>query len=409
MQLASTEKTYRRGLDLYLCFIGLVTLAYGLITARISRSWPIADWLINYSAGFVRRGFVGEIAYLLGRVFHVSPVGIVVVIYLGLYGVIFLAIRCLAFRSSWNFWVLAVLLSPATLSFQVLDATGGFRKELIYLAAFSLFVLLLQSSRLSPIQATIFIAFVIPLTVLSHESLICFAPYFFVALMLSGRTAFQALGQCAIGFLLGLGAAFLSAHSLGNLDMATQICSSLGYKVLSQGNEICSGGAIPYLANTGAMARQITADAFRSNPYFLIYIPAALLALAPLIAGSVMLARSGRRRDVLIIWCTVAICFLGSLILFVYATDWGRWIYIHVLSIAILLLYLDDRNRVPTAFISAPRVPRWPAGLLLFIYATLWTLPHVPMMTPRFGYVGLVRYSMAYCHYHPTMWRFPAR
>jgi len=103
-----------------------------------------------------------------------------------------------------------------------------------------------------------------------------------------------------------------------------------------------------------------------------------------------------------VVWCMAALSFAGSLILFVYATDWGRWIYIHVVSIAVLLLYLDGLRR-------AGRSPESPATgrrrvlvcALLFFYATLWTLPHVPMQTPRFGYVGLVQYAFAYRQHHP--------
>lgn len=406
MQLARSPETYCRRFDLYLVLIGLVTLAYGLLTARLSRSWVIADWLINYKAGFVRRGLAGQVAYFLGQMLHLSPVIFVVFFYLSTYMALLLAVRSLARHSSWNLWVLAVLLSPATFAFQVLDPTAGFRKEVLYLASLALFAALLQRVRWSPVETSVYISVAILVSVLTHESLFCFAPYFFAALVLSGRSYRQAAWQCLVPFVLGLGAVFLSSRHLGNSSMATQICSSLGYPVLAQGNEICSGGAIPYLASAPSRALEDTRVAFHDFPYLRIYLTTGLLALTPLVAGSVALARAGRRREVRAIWAMVALSFAGSLILFLYATDWGRWIYIHIVSIAVLLLFIDglpeSGDGVPSRKLQPPATGRRKtlAIAALGMYATLWTLPHVLSQTPRFGYIDLVRYVLTYSQHH---------
>ena len=43
----------------------------------INDSWTIGEWLINYQAGFVRRGFLGEGIYFLSNVIEVSPIFII--------------------------------------------------------------------------------------------------------------------------------------------------------------------------------------------------------------------------------------------------------------------------------------------------------------------------------------------
>ena len=45
----------------YLLFIGLVTLAFGMLNVRIHSEFAMGDWLINYSGGFVRRGLFGQL------------------------------------------------------------------------------------------------------------------------------------------------------------------------------------------------------------------------------------------------------------------------------------------------------------------------------------------------------------
>ena len=40
-------------------------------------NWTIGEWLINYQGGFVRRGFSGQIIYLLSSIFTISPIYII--------------------------------------------------------------------------------------------------------------------------------------------------------------------------------------------------------------------------------------------------------------------------------------------------------------------------------------------
>ncbi len=396
----SRRPALERGLaiNLYVLYVSLLTLVYGLVFfTHIARKWLLSEWLINYQGGFVRRGLPGEAAYLLGRISHLSPVLFVVLFNLALYAVLFLALRRLALNSSRRLWVLALFFSPATLSFQLLDLIAGFHKELIYLAALSLFVVILQRGRVSSSAASAYIAFCLLLATFSHEPLICFAPYFLAALMLGGRGFLQAVRVCAIPFALGLLAAFFCARHLGDMHTAAQICSSLGYTLQPNGaaNQICSGGAVAYLGHTSAMAAQDMRGWLRRDHLLALYPWLALLALAPAITGSVILARAGCGRGLRIVWYSVTVAFLGSLVLFLYGSDWGRWIYIHIVSITVLLLFLDGRE-ASSAILSVPPAPssrgRKIAGvILLVLYSTLWTLPHFNENAPHFGYIDLAR------------------
>ncbi len=59
----------------------LSILVFGTLIFEISRfysfvenysSWQYADWLINYQGGLVRRGFIGEILYLIHKFFFID-------------------------------------------------------------------------------------------------------------------------------------------------------------------------------------------------------------------------------------------------------------------------------------------------------------------------------------------------
>ncbi len=411
MDLQSSRKSFRLQVNCYFLFIGIATLVYGAFLARWSRTWIISDWLINYQAGFVRRGLPGELLFRLGHLIQVPPLWFVAPLTVLLYVFVLLAVRSLALASSGRLWILALLFSPATLSFPILDAEAGFRKEVIYLAALLGLVMLLRRGRLSPVAASAVIASSLAVAVFSHESLVCYAPYFFAALLVGGRTVGQAAAECAVPFALALGAAYLCSHHLGDLRTAAHICHSLGYPLIirEHGHQICDGGAIAYLGYSRAMARQEELAVVRDYHYLLIYPVLAALAVLPLVFGSLALARAElweavqpglaveTNRKLRLLWGSAALSILGSLVLFLFAVDWGRWIYLHVFSIGILLMFLDGQRRERSDGVAEKGVGASPgrklaAGLLLAVYATTWSLPHYAEETYRFGYLGLLRH-----------------
>src|ERR1700728_118772 len=61
----------------YFIFVALLTVKYAYLTAHTLNGWSIEDWLINYQAGFLRRGAVGAVVYDLHTVLEIRLVPIV--------------------------------------------------------------------------------------------------------------------------------------------------------------------------------------------------------------------------------------------------------------------------------------------------------------------------------------------
>ena len=406
MDRAQTRRLLLAGADLYLAFVTLAIVTYGFLLHRWSSSWILSDWLINYEGGFVRRGLAGQVFYWLGHLLHIAPKQLVVPAVLVMYAVLLLAFRATLRRTSGSLWVPFVVLSPAILAFPVLQSEAGFHKEVFFLAAFALFLVLLRRGALTPLATSLYMGVALLVATLSHESLVFYAPYFFAALVLSGRSLWQASRQCIAPFALCLVAAWFCGRYTGTLYTAQHICDSLGYPMHLQynGKEVCDGGAIPYLRSTRIVARAQVESAVRQYHYFAVYGIVALLTALPLIAGGLRLART-RRHEIYVLAGTAAVSAAGTLILFTYAIDWGRWIYIHAFCIALLLLFLDGREyhefNEPT--IRQPYVRTAPrrqlaAGILLAAYATEWMLPEFYTNDYRYGYVGLVKFVFFHKH-----------
>ena len=393
-ELALPAKYSRMGASLFFIYYGLAGLAAGILMIRLSRSWTIADWLINYQGGYIRRGLPGQVAFSLGHLLHVSPVAFVAAFYLSLFAVLVLAVRSIALASSLNVWVLSLIVSPATLSFVILHPQAGFRKELIFLAALAVLAAILRKKSISSLWVVVYLTIVLTVGTLSHEAILFYAPYFFAALVLGGRSVSKAIRECLVPFAAGAIAFYFCSTHMGNWEVAEKVCSSLGYKMFVPGsNEICANGAIPYLVKSREMAQAEAARFIRQFHYLAIYPEFAALALFPAVAESLVLWRRGLKREMRVLWTSAAVTLLASLPLFVFAIDWGRWIYIHVLSIAMLLMLVDraEKKQLSVARAKPHRSHQHQtaAGIFLLLYATLWSLP-VSTEPPRFGYLQRV-------------------
>ena len=101
----------------------------------------------------------------------------------------------------------------------------------------------------------------------------------------------------------------------------------------------------------------------------------------------------GMRRDLIVVLSTALLSTFASTPLFLYAQDWGRWIYVQIFSIFLLLLLVDWRRqsnpqtREALAPQGTPKRRRWKA-IAVFVYAISWNIPHYGNF-PKKGYFNV--------------------
>ncbi len=226
--------------------------------------------------------------------------------------------------------------------------------------------------------------------VLSHEGLAPFLLYLACAVMIAIRSMRRALILVLIPALAVAVTLVVVVHHRGSARAEQTICQSIEPAPAA----VCSG-SIRYLANDAVAARQDVEHDLHAYHYLLYYPLLSALGLIPLVGMFRRLWAAERlRRDLILIACTGLVTLLASIPLFVYAMDWGRWIYIHMVSLFLLLLFLDVRQRALSPEM-APRNgpaffanhPRW-ATVALVLYATCWNVPHYGNY-PKKGYLNL--------------------
>ena len=149
----------------------LLIIIGGLLNTLSNRtylddSWTIGEWLINYQGGFIRRGLLGEGIYLLCSVIKISPIFVIWLISISTY---YFLLKWTIFESK-NKVSNAFLLSPGIFLAPII---GDFliRKDLLLLLIFLISLKLLKSKRPNLVFLNILNVF----GMLIHESFAIYA------------------------------------------------------------------------------------------------------------------------------------------------------------------------------------------------------------------------------------------
>ena len=405
----------RQFIAFYVAFIAVVTVLFALINARAAHPWVMGEWLINYSAGFVRRGLPGEAVLLAHRVSGLPLLGLASGLQITVYALFYLSLIPLLRGLRWSLPLLLLLLSPATLAFTALDPPSSVRKEaLLFLAlSASANALLFLRPRAASLAAAF--ALIAPALILTHEALFAFLPWLAVPLLVCEPRGKRALSLALVPALLCAAAFGCVLLSPGNTEQVTTICSSIGGSFLPSPGGLCTG-AIAYMEFTPAQAH---ADAMRAMHFYhhgsRYGLPLLLTIWPAVLLLRDRLRRPEDRRSTVILLACGAVSIAASLPLFWFARDWGRWIEIHATCLLLLMLLLERRCAAGTPVVFPAPAKTGPASeedcalvlpispgtraaslLALVLYSTCWTLPAVGIFPGRFGYFDLARYLLTY-------------
>jgi hypothetical protein len=382
---------------LYLTFVTVFSIALGVRMTKGVSPWIIGEWLIDYSGGFVRRGLIGSVVLLIGHVTGFPLQWIVFPIQVMTFLVFAVCVYKLTKGIRWSLWMAAVLLSPATMAFTVMDSYAGFRKEFLLFAALALVVCIVVFGRLRDGQLSVVLSIVFVGLVLSHEALVVGFPYFFAAVAIQKGSVRRAIRIFYLPALLaGIALVAVMLHP-GNVAIAKAVCTSIGGTLgpFESSTNICSG-SIAWLQFNLPEARAIIVPQIREYHLVRLFSLLAIPTFTPMIVLLVLFyRRDGLRREVMTVMACSALSLVGTAFLFYSALDWGRWIHIQAICLMLMVL-LVDRRAEPSVPVLRSRWLRYAGSVALVIYATTWTLPSIGRNDARQGYLDVIHMLRSY-------------
>ncbi|MBL4819526.1 MAG: hypothetical protein JKY98_00855 [Gammaproteobacteria bacterium] len=334
----------------------------------------MGDWLINYQGGFIRRGLFGEIALILSSYADINTGLIVFLVQIVLYLVFFIFSYFLLKEQKLLTPYILLIFSPFIFAFQIHNVDGGFRKEIIYFALLSFVAWSSTRYQEKIFEKIVYgILLIYPLVILTHEMLAVFLPYIVAIYIVKLDLNVKRLVTLAVFISLSVVSFILALLYPGTHEQVTLIFDSLvDYSV--------EGGAISWLDKSASFGyNHLRAEflSWGSIAGFSFTLVLSSLAYIPITKKIHLLFHNQEARYLILF------SLIGTLPLFIVAVDWGRFVYIHLVSIFILSMLMPSNtlnmnlkfNGMLEA-ISNKRLLLVPASVFFIAYSTSWYIRH---------------------------------
>lgn len=362
-------------LPYFFIFIFVIT-CIGSLSGYIEHNhFKMGDWLINYQGGYTRRGLTGELFYQLAVLSNINSGIYVLLIQNICYALFFIFSYLLLKKQQQLLPYLLLIMSPFIFTFQLNDLQGGYRKEILYfvLLSFTAYTACsFSKARFEQIFYLILLSF--PLLILSHEMLAIYLPYIlaiYISKIKINKKRMIIIALLLLPTLLSLALSLYSPidyHSSKKILHATQ---QAGYPL--------SEKAIYFLDKDFSFMLHSLWNKIPLRYYIFYYISTIILALIAFYPIRSLLNSIFNYKAIRALLLS---SLVTTLILCSVAIDWGRFIYIHLVSIFILSLTLPShyRQNQQNKNIFSIKLQQPNQIFLIFIfciaYSLLWHIPH---------------------------------
>lgn len=361
------EGFLQKHLKNYFIVIFITTITAAFYGYLINHQWKIGDWLINYQGGMIRRGLLGELVYQLSYITNINPGIYILALQILLYG-IFLFFSYHLLKKQRNLLPYSILIvSPFIFTFQINDLVGGFRKEIIYIALLAFITWAANVKEHKSFEKYFYITlFLYPAVILTHEMLAIFLPYLLVVYVSVTALNKKKLLLLSLLLLPNIVSFLTAMHYSGEANQIKAILNSL-----SNANYVIGNGAITWLNKSASFGINKVVEQLTTKNYifYLLNIIFASVAFIPLYQKIQDITRN--KLALLLIITSM----IGSIGLFLVAIDWGRFIYIHLISI-FFLLFIPTPNRNISYSWFLKEFSKKNIIIFFVAYSLFWSIPH---------------------------------
>ena len=348
----------------YLVYRNFIEIEGALISWQ-HLSYTLSDWLINYADGMARRGLIGEVAVALSRWFGATPAVWAWFLSSLIGGIFFLFAIRLMKRLPDDAKTLPLILAPWGLLFFVYDTGASFRKETIGYLAISIILqgIIANSSRAARIWAVAG-TFIFLSGIFAHEAIVFLLPALMLAFFLLSRhwpADKMWFAICAITCVM-LGIVIFAIIAMLPSPDADLLCVAAKFS--------CNAPRFSEISSFVWMTRD-TSEAIAHVFYWRGWIDVRTYAVFALLSALPFLGFRLIIPNISFRWywaarLTPIVCMIP---LFVIGLDWGRWIQmiflpLAIVGIAALISGFGEYRRL---------LPPWAS----IAYVSTWSFSHV--------------------------------
>ena len=350
-------------------------------------SYTFIENLINYEGGFIRRGFLGSIAYFLYETQNISPLSFFILIYYLLYVfLIFIFLKLINSLKKENFFLsILITLSPATFFFVIFDNGAIFRKEIFFILILFIHAVIANKALTKNLsfknyfKLNIFLVFpFLLLNILIHEFQF-FLLFFHLLINLYIFKFFKKKLEVLKYFYLFLTLVFIFTINAGDENTVADIEKSLKIFVPNVTNDYGPTNMLDGNINLviGSFLKMIVASNFLE--FFQVFLMFLLSILLFLYIFNKLIENNKFDFDTFKYLNTYLITFIFITLIFfiVTAFDYGR--LFHILTMHIIGFYLIFPSKV-FRFQLKNFSDKFVIPLSIFAYFLFFSMPHAHIL-----------------------------
>lgn len=368
------EKFYLPLIGLFLGLLSINCIYYVHVFVYSSNEWLVADWLINYSGGIVRRGLSGELIFFITNLFNWNTLHFLFYFLSFLQVLLFLGIFILIFNKKITFWFFLIFATPSFLSFYFFDPSIIARKEiLIYLSYFAWMVTLIKKRQAS-FSTSLFFSILAVFITLLHEIFVFYSIAFYLfSIIYFDQKLFTLNFSVLIPLSSVVTLIFLMlAPTAFN---AVEICQRITETGIDP--KVCLGGVLSWPASGVIEGFIWNLSIYNtSTPLGLILILTLPLISISLFCSSIKFLNISAKK--LFFCLIIQLIFMSPL--FLVATDWGRWVNIQSILIGLTMVFFLESNKSikikDLKFSSTEKLWGYGVPIILLIFMSSWNLRH---------------------------------
>ena len=333
-----------------------------------------SDWLINYQGGFTRRGFFGEILFILHKV---SGLGLDLILYLSvtaMYFVFFLFLYKILKKSNLNFLNTLILFSPLSFTYLALNKTLAGRKEILLFFLLVIFFYNLKNIKFKNIKY--WIIFILTVSSLTHFGFIFYSPFLILSFIyLYPEKKFkdlfiQILPILFSGLLIVLFTFYSTIYSKPEIF---EICESIKNFVKN-----CPSETYINVLNYSISDIRAINISYAGNFYFIKYLIYFILSFTPITIALINL-RNNKNYKIKKLFIFLSISIICTIPVFYLGVDYGRylnWQYMFVLLLYLHLINFKFLKQDNKNYFFDSKIPKQMMYVIIFIYGFTWSVPH---------------------------------
>ena len=311
-------------------------------------AWQYGEWLINYQNGFIRRGIVGEIIYLLSSIINNNINISFIIIVFSFCSIYYYLSYIFIKKIEINIITLLIIFSPLFYLFFVIISKVGIKKEIIFYIYYIYYLIYLEKKSFSLKRNWIFI-FIFQLLLLNHEGVFFYLPYIIIPLffLIKKDELNDLLLQAFSLILLSSLTIILLYLNKGTSQHTIEICNSLGSYAPMKCDWWGPIYALSHDLQIGPLGKSnlffyVHDDmtAYFGFIFYILYGAFPIFLFIKFYKFERKLNFINKKRLIVLF----ILSFIFSLPLFHFAEDWSRWFSIHIHLITFLMFFLYKKN-----------------------------------------------------------------